>query len=186
MLSKLKQARNKAAIGFSSAIFLAACQSAPVTTAPGSFKTSSTDYTATGYLEMVTIGDVNLPVVAKLDTGADTSSIHATDICQFKDANGTDKVHFRIVTETATTDLIERPLVRIAKIKGKGDNPSIERPVVELRFLFNDFEIETQVTLADRDRYSTNLLFGRNTLTEAKVFVNPGATYVLTSARGPS
>tara|TARA_B100000745_G_scaffold298983_1_gene248756 strand:- start:215 stop:643 length:429 start_codon:yes stop_codon:yes gene_type:complete len=141
---------------------------------------------ATGYLEMVTIGDVNLPVVAKLDTGADTSSVHATDISQYKDANGTDKVRFRIVTETATSGLIERPLVRIATIKGKGDNPSVERPVVELRFLFNDFEIETQVTLADRDRYSTNLLFGRNTLTEAKVFVNPGATYVLTSARAPS
>lgn len=186
MLSKLKQVKNKATIGFSSAIILAACQSAPVTSADSALNRSSTAYMAIGYLEMVTIDDVNLPVVAKLDTGADTSSIHATDISQYKDANGTDKVRFRIVTETATSGLIERRLVRIATIKGKGDNPSVERPVVELRFLFNDFEIETQVTLADRNRYSTNLLFGRNTLTEAKVFVNPGATYVLTSARVPN
>ena len=184
MHSKLKQMKNKAAIGFSSAIIRAACQSTPIGSEPSNV--SSTGYMATGYLEMVTIDDVNLPVVAKLDTGADTSSVHATDIYEFKDTDGTDKVRFRIVTETATSDLIERPLVRTAKIKGKGDNPSVERPVVELRFLFSDFEIETQVTLADRDRYSTDLLFGRNTLTEAKVFVNPGATYVLTSARAPS
>lgn len=185
MSSKLKRIKNKAFIGFSSAIFLAACESAPASNFLTGAQEQTSNYLATGYLEMVTIDGVDLPVVAKLDTGADTSSIHAIDIQQFKDQAGIDQVRFRIVTETATSAPIQRPLVRTAIIKGKGDNPSVERPVVELRFLFNNFELETQATLADRGKYSTNLLFGRNTLAEAKVFVNPGATYVLTTAHTP-
>ena len=126
-----------------------------------------------GYVENVRVKDVDAVIKAKLDTGAATSSIHV-DIIEEDD----DFVVFEIVAEKAEdTKKLKKEIVRHVRIKKKGGDDHIRRPVVEMTFCIAGQLVKEEVNLADRDGFIYDLLIGRNMLEKALLIVDVSKTF---------
>lgn len=116
-----------------------------------------------GWLETVFLRPMNLHATAKLDTGAKTSSVHASKIEHFT-KGGTPWVRFEFVASKGKDAIkIERPLVRKAVIKERLSRSST-REVVMLSICKNGKEYETEFTLNDRSNFNYPMLLGRSFL----------------------
>jgi hypothetical protein len=125
-----------------------------------------------GWVEHVLVGDSRLDLKAKLDTGADTSSIHATRIRRFRSSEGALWVEFRLTDDSADRTIrFKKKLVRYAFIK-EHEGPSQKRPVVNMRFCLGDHENDVEVSLVDRSGFQYPVLLGRNALA-GHVVVDP-------------
>lgn len=120
-----------------------------------------------GWREWVLIGNLQLKLAAKLDTGALTSSIHAEEKELFE-RDGKKWVRF-IVTDTgekkSPRTRIEAPLVRIAHIKEPGGK-SEAREVVRLNFTIGERKMRGDFTLNNRSNMLSPVLIGRTTIKE--------------------
>jgi len=112
-----------------------------------------------GWIEEVRIFPGNLRMVAKLDTGAESASIHAEDIDRFE-RDGKPWVKFTVTDRTNKNLTLEREIKRIVKIK-RHKQKSAERPVVLLDICLGDTHKEAEVNLANRSNYEYELLIGR-------------------------
>ncbi len=116
-----------------------------------------------GWLETVFLRPMNLHATAKLDTGAKTSSVHASKIEHFN-RDGAPWVRFEfIASKGKEATKIERPLVRKAVIKERLSRSST-REVVLLTICKNGKEYETEFTLNDRSNFNYPMLLGRSFL----------------------
>ncbi|MFO7288222.1 MAG: ATP-dependent zinc protease [Gammaproteobacteria bacterium] len=129
-----------------------------------------------GWVERVKLLDGKLSVKAKLDTGAATSSLDASNIERFK-RGGRSWVRF-LVTDPATGETleIEKPVVRNVRII-RHDDESQRRPVVKLDVCFGPFLREVEFSLVDRSNFIYPVLLGRNAL-ENFALVDAGATFL--------
>jgi len=120
-----------------------------------------------GWREWVLIGNLQLKLAAKLDTGALTSSIHAEEKELFE-RDGKKWVRF-IVTDPgekkSPRTRIEAPLVRIAHIKEPGGK-SEAREVVRLNFTIGERKMRGDFTLNNRSNMLSPVLIGRSTIKE--------------------
>ena len=116
-----------------------------------------------GEVEKVTFKTKDLRLNARIDTGAETSSLGVVDQQPFE-RDGKKWLRFS-VKDPAKEKLIffERPVVRIASIKRHGAE-NVERPVVKLKVMLGTIEMERKFTLADRSKYEFPVLIGRNVL----------------------
>lgn len=122
-----------------------------------------------GWVERVLVGESQLEMKAKLDTGADTSSIHASKIHRSRGQNGQTWVEFRLTDEDSDrTVRYKKRLVRYAYIK-EHDGPSQRRPVVELEVCLGDHRQQIEVSLVDRSGFDYPVLLGRNALERVAV-----------------
>lgn len=132
-----------------------------------------------GWVEKVRIEGQDFEVKAKLDTGAKTSSIHATDITPFK-KDGKRWVKFTLLLKDSKDKnheiTLEMPRSRKAKIKNHGGNPD-KRYVVDLKVCFNGREYITEFTLAERTDYIYDVLLGRQFLRKTAI-VDPNDTFL--------
>jgi len=142
------------------------------------------DKTIYGLNEHVALPDFGLEVPAKLDTGAQTASLSASDITRFK-RDGEAWVRFYLAIDSAHSHPIERPLARISKIKRRaGDfDPEEEktytaRPVIELDLCMGKAKRTIEVNLTDRTAFQYPLLIGSDALTRFGALVDPSLTYV--------
>ncbi len=101
---------------------------------------------------------------AKMDTGADHSSINANNIKIFS-REGKQWVQFDIKNQRGESATLERPLVRIAKIK-RHTSAADQRPVVHLKFCLHKTCRIAETNLADRSRFDYSLLIGRSAMGE--------------------
>ena len=116
-----------------------------------------------GWLETIYLQPGNLKVTAKLDTGAKTSSVHASKIEHFV-KSGDPWVRFLFSPDKdSETVKIERPLIRTAIIKERLAGSS-KRDVVALTFCKNGKNYETEFTLNDRSNFNYPVLLGRSFL----------------------
>lgn len=115
-----------------------------------------------GWVETVKLGTEGLAISAKLDTGADTSSLHADDIRWFTRDDG-DWVSFEVANENGEKARFERRVVRIARIKRTRGDPQ-RRPTIMLGICLGAVYRLTQVNLVDRGRLNYDLLVGRRFL----------------------
>ncbi|MGO2343027.1 ATP-dependent zinc protease family protein [Vibrio litoralis] len=115
-----------------------------------------------GSLESVDIDIVKSAFVARVDTGATTSSINAVDLQEFE-RNGKKWVKFHISDQTAPEDRkwVEAPIVRHVKIRQSSTNALERRPVVELWIKIGSVHEKAQFTLADRSQMDYPILLGR-------------------------
>lgn len=136
-----------------------------------------------GWVEYVTIEPWGVNLKAKLDTGAKTSSMHATGIQEFY-RSGDRWVRFEIQApgdgNGPKTYTMERPVIRGVRIKEHGGELSA-RPVVSLHFCLNGRRHKAQFTLADRSNFLYPVLLGRRFL-EDVALVDPAETYLTGSA----
>jgi len=125
-----------------------------------------------GWVEHVLVGESQLDLRAKLDTGADTSSLHATKIRRYRSSGRKLWVEFRLTDDSSGRSIhFKKKLVRYAYIK-EHEGPSQKRPVVNLTICLGDHEKEVEVSLVDRSGFQYPVLLGRNAL-EGHVVVDP-------------
>lgn len=120
------------------------------------------DKQAIGWLEPVYLGEAKMLFIAKIDTGADNSSIKAKVLKKFK-REGVEWIRFKVQDKQGHTAVIERKVVRYTKIKRKMA-PSIKRPVVMLGVCLGKVYRDIEVNLAERKKFKYHMLIGRNFL----------------------
>ena len=106
---------------------------------------------------------------ARIDTGADTSSISAGDITSFE-RNGKDWVRFFMSHQGMDDRIqIEAPLVRYVRVRQASSDGLDRRPVVRLSVRVGDQNEKTEFTLTDRSNMSFPVLLGRDFLKDIAV-----------------
>jgi len=116
-----------------------------------------------GELEHVIIKPEDLRLKARIDTGAQTSSIGVISQQVFE-RDGKKWLRFSIKDPANNQPIdFEQRVLRTAKIKRHGAEAT-ERPVVKLKIKLGEIEMEREFTLADRDQYKFPVLIGRNVL----------------------
>lgn len=133
-----------------------------------------------GWVERVKVIDADLVLKSKLDTAAETSSIHAPDPEPFEN-DGEDWVRFEISNEEGTSVTLERPVERTVRIRSASG--VTERYVVTLTVCVGRIQREREVNLADREELSTPMLLGRNFM-EGVILVDPAEGYTEDPACG--
>lgn len=100
------------------------------------------------------------PIEAKVDTGADSCSIHGENI-QFADDEKTVKFEFN--------DVIYRvPVEKVVRIV-KADHEKIRRAVIKMNVVFKDKEYKgIEITIADRGELEYDFLIGKNLLADSE------------------
>lgn len=134
-----------------------------------------------GEIEMVSVtGLKEEPVPARIDSGAETSSLNAISHTIFE-RDGERWVSFVVPMENGEEVTLERPLVRTVLIKQKNNKESIRRPVVMMKVRIADIDRIIEMTLADRAGFEYPVLIGRNFLKDMAI-VDVSHAY-LTSAK---
>jgi len=128
-----------------------------------------------GELEYVSVIPEALRQKARIDTGAQTSSMGIMDSVFFE-RDGKKWVRFHVKDKIQNSVVeFERPLKRIAKIK-RHQAEATERPVVELKIKLGQIELLREFSLADRSQFKYPILIGRNVLNN-KFLVNVGQKF---------
>jgi len=132
-----------------------------------------------GWLERIRLQPWDFVLKAKLDTGAKSAAIHATDIERF-DKDGRQWVRFKLWlnhrdpgSETIT---VEKPLARDVRIKLRGTDKTQSRPSVKMEFCLGGKRFQALFTLTNRERFNYPVLLGRRFLTDIAV-IDPAARY---------
>ena len=115
-----------------------------------------------GWTEPAHILEAGIDLPAKLDTGAEHSSLHAEDVTRVG-RGGSDWVRFTLRDADGRRVAVERPLTREAKIK-RHAAPAQRRPVVRLTLCVGGLQREVDVNLVDRRDFDLPLLVGRSFL----------------------
>ncbi len=138
------------------------------------------DKTIVGWLEHVVVSQAGLILEAKLDTGADTSSLHAENINRFS-RDGQRMVRFDVLdTETGKLVQLERPLARMVRIREhRGDYQ--RRPVVRMWICVGTKKKRIEVNLVDRSAFNYPFLLGRSAM-EGDIVIDPARSFT-TSAQ---
>jgi len=131
--------------------------------------------TVLGWVEEVAVMNTGLRMNAKIDTGADNSSVNATGINYFT-RQGTRWVRFILQNRQGVKTVMESPLVRIAQIKRK-EGGYIERPVVNMELCVAGQKVISEVNLADRNHFKYLMLVGRSLLAK-RFLVDPESLYL--------
>ena len=105
--------------------------------------------------------------VARMDTGATSSSLHAQNIVQFE-RDGANWVRFDLQAEEGI-EKVEAPIVRYARVVQQADPQGSRRPVVSLRIQLGEIDESVEFTLADRSHLETEVLLGRGFLTDLAI-----------------
>jgi len=120
-----------------------------------------------GAVEEVELPNQKVSLNARIDTGATTTSINAQNIKKFE-RDGKKWVKFEIHNETGKLVALEKPVSRMVNIKRHGAEDQI-RYAVKLKLKLGKVNIVSEVTLADRSKFTYPLLIGRSFLTDMAI-----------------
>lgn len=141
---------------------------------------NSSNLQLVGWREWVSMPTLcNVPVKAKIDSGAKTSALHAFFIEPYK-SDGVAMVKFLLHPYQRDTDTVvecHAPIVDKRKVRDSGGHEEL-RYVVKTTFFVGGLEFEGEVTLTDRDSMVFRMLLGRNALSN-RFLVHSGASFLL-------
>ena len=120
--------------------------------------------TTIGWIEAVRIQPEEFDLQAKIDTGADHSSLDVISWQSFT-RNNREWVRFDVRNNENSTQSFERPLERYAQIKRKKSGV-LERPVVNMWLCIGNNKFLSPVNLATRKNFKYRMLIGRSYLKE--------------------
>jgi hypothetical protein len=133
-----------------------------------------------GRVEWVWVAKLEDYFKARVDTGANSSSIHASEI-QYFERDGKQWVRFNmyshestekklsVTNEGETQKSFEAPVVRTVKIKQATNAKLDKRPVIKLRVRLGNHEDDVEFTLTDRTNMLYPILLGRNFIQDVAV-----------------
>jgi hypothetical protein len=123
-------------------------------------------YPVIGDREWALVEPGDLVLEARIDTGAETSSIHAEDI-KLIEKDGKRWVRFTLEDPNTGADVpLERRLHRRILVKTKAEGVNDRRYVVRMWVTLGDTRVWLDVSLSDRDDFEFPLLIGRNMLVD--------------------
>lgn len=129
-----------------------------------------------GWVEKVQFLPDNILVHAKIDTGADNSSLNVTEITEFI-SQSERWVRFSFQPRGSEKVTWERKVHRFAMIKRKGAE-SQERIVILLDICVgHSYKTDVEVNLTNRQNFSYNMLIGRSVLKDTFI-VDSSFTYI--------
>jgi hypothetical protein len=148
----------------------------PVSGNADDMKTRAPARVVLGWMEYARVESMNMRFKAKLDTGADNSSINVARIEEFT-RDGKPWVRFVIVNEENKEVELEKEVVRTALIRRHGGE-SQPRYVVQMKITLGGLSKEVEVNLADRSEFTIPLLIGRSFLAP-EILVDSGRAYTV-------
>ncbi|MFL1467468.1 ATP-dependent zinc protease [Marinobacter sp. HN1S83] len=117
-----------------------------------------------GELEKFYLAGPGLVYNARIDSGAETSSIDARNVTKFE-RDGNNWVRFDVpVPDSDQYVTMEKEVSRRVRIIQSSADEADRRVVVELQFAIGDHQQVAEFTLTDRQHLSHNVLIGRNVL----------------------
>ena len=117
-----------------------------------------------GAIEKVNIAPPEQEFMARIDTGAAGTSIHASNITAFE-RDGRDWVRFQIDHPSVKAPIaIERPLARTVLVKQANSETSERRLVVKMTVTLGSMTEQIDVSLSERSAMTYPVLIGRNFL----------------------
>ena len=133
---------------------------------------SIAERTVIGASETVLVERPGIRLRARIDTGAGTSAIHATNIRVLWRA-ARRWVAFTLHRADGSPVPIERPLLRFIRIRRSG-TPDVRRPVVRLWICLGGHRKHAEFSLTNRRRMRHPILIGRRMM-RGRFLVNPDA-----------
>jgi hypothetical protein len=135
--------------------------------------------TTIGWREWVQLPDLGITEMkAKIDTGADNSSLHAFNLTRIE-VDGVLHVRFEVHPRQRKRKPAlpcQAEVVMERKVKNPGGRTEL-RPVIRTRLIVAGREIDALVNLTVRDEMTFRLLLGRRTI-RRQFLVDPGKSYV--------
>lgn len=117
-----------------------------------------------GEKEYFLLMDPGLVYEARVDSGAETSSLDARNITRFE-RDGQNWVRFDIPHPSGKGMVtLEREVSRRVRIISASAESAERRVVVDLQFMIGDHQQEAEFTLTNRENLSHRVLIGRNVL----------------------
>ena len=137
-----------------------------------------------GWREWVSLPDFGIKFIkVKIDTGAGTSVLHASDI-EFSTKNDTMWVRFVVHPEqrsSKNTKCVEAEVIEMRHIRSSSGHVTL-RPVIRTHIKIGDKTWEIQLTLINRDIMGFRMLIGREAIRK-EYLVNPGRSYLQSHRR---
>jgi hypothetical protein len=128
-----------------------------------------------GWVENVRVTPGEVSITAKIDTGADSSSLH----CECKNFLRDDErwVKFLVTDVDGEQVAIEKKVVRTTTIKRHFGNEQ-KRDVIRLGLCIGGQYEETDVSLVDRSGFQYDMLIGRDYL-KGKFVIDPAQKFTV-------
>lgn len=130
-----------------------------------------------GEAEAIGLPEFDVIWPGRIDTGATSTSIFATDVEEF-DRDGKLWVRFTLRNEESGDAIeVERAVERVAEIRRRGEGENHRRHVVLMDLAIGEVASRIEVNLADRTGFEFPVLIGRNFL-EDRALVDVSRAYV--------
>ena len=141
-----------------------------------------------GWRELVGLPELGIAEIpAKIDTGARTAALHATDQRRFE-RDGNPWVEFMIPVHNQPTDIrLAAPIIDEREIKNTGGLPE-RRLIIRTTLLLGRHRWHIDVSLANREKMEFDLILGRTAIRNRNILVDPGHSFLLGQPRaaGPA
>jgi len=129
-----------------------------------------------GEVEHIYLAEPDQIYTARIDSGAETSSIDARNITRFE-RDGNNWVRFDVpVPGTDKLVTLEKEISRRVRVIQASADEAERRVVVELQFAIGDHEQVAEFTLTDRTNLTYEVLIGRNVLRDV-MLIDVGKEY---------
>ena len=129
-----------------------------------------------GWVEYACIKEIGVAMAAKLDSGADHSSLNVGEAFEFQ-RDGSRSIRFAVVDGNGQKRILEAHIMRTARIKRHTSIPD-HRPVILLDICLGKTCRKAEVNLVDRSNYTYPLLLGRSFLTD-HFLIDPSRKFIL-------
>lgn len=129
-----------------------------------------------GWLEQIKLIPPDMVLHAKIDTGADSCSVHAENITPFN-KKGKKWVSFELANRYGVRQTVARKVIRNTRVKTKRGGAQ-KRPVVRLGLCIGNYFEKIECNLVDRSHFSYPVLVGRNFLASG-ILVSSSDTYTM-------
>jgi hypothetical protein len=134
-----------------------------------------------GWRERVALPGLGIEALkVKVDTGARTSALHATNIRYLKKDNGETLVSFLVPLTPKRKLRVRAPLISQRKVKSSLGHATV-RPVILTEIALGDEIWSIEVTLVNRDPMGFRMLLGRRAV-KGRFLVHPGRSYLQSKA----
>ncbi len=127
-----------------------------------------------GWIEQIALTRGSIILNAKLDTGADYSSLHAHDIQEFE-KDGEVWVRFDVTDRVGRSFPVEQRVIRTSSIKRMGGKHQ-RRNVIRMGICLGNTYLRSDINLVDRSDFKLQMLLGRNFLA-GTVAIDPAISF---------
>lgn len=138
-------------------------------------------YRLIGWREWISLPELGIDAIkVKVDSGARTSALHATQIRYLRQKDGSTLVSFQIPVKKNKNLRVCAPLVEKRRVKSSLGHETL-RPVIRTQVMLGGQKWSTEVTLVNRDPMGFRMLLGRLAV-KGKFLIHPSRGFIQSKA----